>query len=80
MDKEEIKAKKKAAASKAFLELRKDFRDTFNTPHGKRVLEHLYNSVTNDCSDNLNPYAIMRKDACLHLITVYIKNLTKEPE
>lgn len=50
-----------------------DFKTVFNTDAGKRVLEHLYNKVVRDVSDPLNPYAVMRKDACLHLIEVYIK-------
>lgn len=50
-----------------------DFKACFNTPTGKRVLEHLYNKVVRETSDCLNPYAVMRKDACINLIEVYIK-------
>jgi len=58
----------------------KDYIDTFDTPQGKRVLEDIEQSVYNDCSEPLNPYAVMRKDAVLHLIKVYIPTKLKQKE
>lgn len=57
------------------IELQKDFTSVFSTPAGERVLKHLTDKVKSDNSDPLNPYAVMRKDACIHLLEVYIVQL-----
>jgi len=59
------------------IELQKDFASVFSTPAGKRVLKHLVDVCRNDNSDPLNPYAVMRKDGCLHLLEVYIPSMLK---
>ena len=53
----------------------KDFKEVFDTPTGKRVLQHLSDKVIHDKVDTKTPYEVHRKDACINLVEVYIKGI-----